>query len=79
MLYAASKSISGKDVSRAQTMNKNKIMNSWGKNKDGKAWTVQYNGETYTVNFNVEVTVDNQAFFIFQAALPFLIQDGNVI
>lgn len=63
ILYAASKNISGKDVTRAQAMYKNKIMDSWGKDNEGKAWTIQYNGETYTVNFNVDVTVDNQAYY----------------
>ena len=37
VLYAASRNISGKDVSRAQAMYKNIIMNSWGNDKNGKA------------------------------------------
>ena len=63
VLYAASRNISGKDVSRAQAMYKNIIMNSWGNDKNGKAWTVQHNGETYNVKFNVDVTVDNEAYY----------------
>ena len=63
VLYAASKDISGKDVSYAQKKYKNMIVDSWGKDNEGKAWTVQYKGEAYTVNFNVDVTVDNQAYY----------------